>query len=164
MGCFPQKFGNQINEFRVGISLSQEVEIGENFFEEFEEVVSFLLSDWELKGSGNGDQDMKHGDQIFVGSNFGNDGIDGDPCFVLMPDNDADDFLVELDEFVAVGASDHGHDDDLFYLLFLFGIDLELFCLPASLHRVFKLDQGGLLHSLINVHVVHYFHQSHRVA
>ncbi len=63
---------------------------------------------------------MKHWNQIFVGSDFGNDWINRNPCLVLMTDNDADYFLVELDKFVAVGASDHSYDDNLFDLLFLF--------------------------------------------
>lgn len=76
----------------------------------------------------------------------------------------ADDFFVELDELVAFRAANHGNDEDFFYLLFFFCIDLPMFWFPTSLDGVFKLDEGGLLDGFVDINVVYDLHEGHAVA
>ncbi len=107
---------------------------------------------------------MKHRDQILVSSDFVKDWIDGNPWFVFMTDNDAYDFLVKLNKFVAVWASHHSYGDNFLDLLFFFLIDFKLFGFPVSLDCVLKLDESCLLDGLINVGIIDDFHESHAVA
>jgi hypothetical protein len=45
VGGFPEEFHHEVNEFRVGVSLSEKVEIGKNFGEKIEEEVPFVFGD-----------------------------------------------------------------------------------------------------------------------
>ena len=81
-----------------------------------------------------------------------------------MSNDGADDFFVEFNQLVAFRATNHGHDEDFFDLLFFFHIYLKVFWFPTSLYSIFELDEGCLLDSFIDVVVVYDFHESHAVA
>ena len=81
-----------------------------------------------------------------------------------MSDNGANDFLVELNEFVVIGDSNHSDYENFFDLLSLLFADIEFFGLPTSLNCVFELDESGLFDGLIYVGVIDDFHESHAIA
>lgn len=163
MDGLPQEFCDQIDQLGVGVSLSQCVQIGHNFLKKFEEVASFFLGDGELEGGGYSDQDLHHCNKVLISLDFRHDSINWKPGFVLMANDNSNDFLIEFDELITFGASDHCQDQDFLDLLFLFRLDLETLGFPMTFNRVLQLDQGCLLCVLVCICIVHDLHQSHAV-
>lgn len=125
---------------------------------EFEEITSFFLSNRKLERSGNGNKNMQHSNQILISSNFSNDWLKRNPCFILMSNYNADNLFVQLYQFVALGTTYHCDNKNLLDLLFFFCIDLKLFWFPASFHCVFQLNQSSLFDCLVNIYIIDNFH------
>ena len=138
----------------------------QNLFKEQRKYNLLFFDDRELEVGANGDDAMENGAEISARVEDRDEVVEGYPGFVLVSDDGGENFPVQFDEHVVLGAEDDGFDQRAPDGIFLVGAELEFFVLglPLGFDIVLQLDQGSLLDGNAQRVVIYYLHEGSAVS